>query len=115
VCKVENDQPAIAEQFRHVAVDDQLGQAFDDGGLADARFAQQHRVVLLPPAEDLNDPFDFVGAADDRVELALLGELGQVAAETIQGGRFRLALGGRPFTASAAPAAFRGIWHVVTQ
>ena len=32
--------------FGHVAVDDALGQALDDGGLADARLADQHRVVL---------------------------------------------------------------------
>ena len=34
------------EQLGHVAVDDHLGQAFDDGRLADARLAEQDRVVL---------------------------------------------------------------------
>ena len=63
---------------------DHLGQALDDGRLADARFAQQHRVVLLPAAEDLDDAFDFVLAADDRIELAFAGQFGQVAAEAVQ-------------------------------
>ena len=48
-----------AQHFRHVAVDDALGEAFDDGRLADARFAEQHRVVLRAAAEDLDRPFDF--------------------------------------------------------
>ena len=41
----------VAQQFGDVAVDDQLGQPFDDGGLADAGFAEQHRVVLGAAAE----------------------------------------------------------------
>ena len=42
------------EQLGHVAVDDPLGQALDDGRLADARLAQQHGVVLRAAAEDLD-------------------------------------------------------------
>ena len=53
--------------------DDALGEAFDDRGLADARLADQHRVVLGPPAEDLDDAADLLVAADDRVELAGAG------------------------------------------
>ena len=44
--QVEHDDAAVAEQLGDVAVDDQLGQALDDGGLADAGLAEQHRVVL---------------------------------------------------------------------
>jgi hypothetical protein len=36
-------------------VDDLLGQALDDGRLADAGLAEQHRVVLGAAAEDLDD------------------------------------------------------------
>ena len=67
-----------------------LGQALDDGGLADAGLAEQHGVVLGAAAEDLDDALDLVCAADDRVELAFAGQLGQVAAEGVQ--RRRLAL-----------------------
>ena len=54
-----------------VAVDDVLREAFDDGGLADARLAEQHGVVLRAAREDLHDALDLLAAADDRVELAL--------------------------------------------
>ena len=36
----------IANAFRHLAVDDALREAFDDRRLADAGFADQHRIVL---------------------------------------------------------------------
>ena len=54
--------------------------------------AQQHRVVLGAAGEDLHDPLDLGLAADHRVELALLGELGQVAAELVEQLRGLLAL-----------------------
>ncbi len=82
----------IAQQFGDVAVDDELGQALDDGGLADAGLAEQHGVVLGAAAEDLNDAFDFVGPADDRIELALAGQFGEVAAEAVEGRGLGLAL-----------------------
>ena len=68
----------------HVAADDPLGQPLDDRGLADARLADQHRVVLGSAAEDLDDAADLLVAADDRIELALAGERGQVAAVLLE-------------------------------
>jgi hypothetical protein len=44
--------------FGHVAVDDALGQALDDGGLADAGLADEDGVVLGAPAEHLDDAAD---------------------------------------------------------
>ena len=58
----------------HVAFDDALGQTFHDGGLADARFADQGRVVLGAAGQDLDDAFDLHLAADDRVQFAFLGQ-----------------------------------------
>ena len=43
---------------RNVASGDALGQALDDGGLADAGVADQDRVVLGLPGQDLDDPPD---------------------------------------------------------
>ena len=83
--QVEHDDPAVAEQLGDVAVDDHLGQALDDRRLADARLAEQDGVVLGPAGEDLDHPLDFILAADDRVQLALPGQVGQVAAERVQG------------------------------
>ena len=73
------------EALGHVAGDDALGQALDDGGLAHARLADQHRVVLGAPGQDLNDAPDLVVPADHRVELAQAGQIGEVAAEFLQG------------------------------
>ena len=48
------------------------------------RVADQHRVVLRAAREHLDHAPDLLVAADDRVELALLGELRQVAAELLE-------------------------------
>src|SRR5262245_32643831 len=60
------------------------GRSFDSRiqrlSLPHAGLADEDRVVLGAAAEDLDDSADFLVAADDRVELTLAGELGQVAA-----------------------------------
>ena len=81
---VERDHAPVAQALGHVAVDDPLRQALDDRGLADAGVADQHRVVLGAPREHLDHAADLLVAADHRVELALLGLGGQVAAELLQ-------------------------------
>ena len=63
---------------------DALREAFDDGGLADARLADQHRVVLGAAHQHLHQAQDLVLAADDRVELAVGGERGQVDAVLLE-------------------------------
>src|SRR5260221_3226438 len=88
-----------------MASGDLWGEALHDGGLAHARLAEQHRVVLGAAAEDLDDPLDFVLPAADRVHLAFAGNLRQVASEGFERRRFDLALlFGRGFLI----AAFRG-------
>ena len=72
------------ERFRHVAGDDAPGESFDDRRLADARFADEHRIVLGPAGEHLHHAPDFLVAADDRIDLSLAGELGEVAAVFFQ-------------------------------
>ena len=98
---VERDHLAVLEALGHVARDDPLGQALDDRRLADARLADQDRVVLGPAAEDLDDPADLRVAADHRVHLALAGQLDQVAAVLLE--RLVLVLGvliGHPLAAA---------------
>ena len=63
------------QRVGHVAGDDALGEALDDGGLADAGLADQDGVVLRAPREHLHDAADLGVAADHRVELALAGPL----------------------------------------
>ena len=81
---VERDHAPVAQRLGHVARHDPLGEALDDGRLADARLADQHGVVLGAAGEHLDDAADLVVAADDRVELAALGLLGEVAAEALE-------------------------------
>ena len=82
--EVERPDALALQRLRHVAVDDALGEALDDRRLADAGVADQHRVVLRAARQHLDDAPDLVVAADDRVELALLGERGEVAAELLE-------------------------------
>ena len=81
---VERPDALALQPLGDVAGDDALGEALGDGGLPDARVADQDRVVLRPAREHLDDAADLLVAPDHRVELALLGELGQVAAELLQ-------------------------------
>ena len=69
--QVERDDALVLQALGHVAVDDALGEALDDRGLADAGLADEHRVVLGAPREHLDDAPDLLVAADHRVELAL--------------------------------------------
>ena len=48
--QVQGDDLLVLEGLRHVAADDALGQALDDGGLADARLADEDGVVLRAAA-----------------------------------------------------------------
>src|SRR5439155_1302105 len=89
--QVQRDHALVPQQFRHVALGNLLRQPFDDGGLAHARFAKQHRVVLGAPAKDLNNPLDLVAAPDDRVQVALARDFRQVAAKRFERGRFDFA------------------------
>ena len=84
--EVERDDPLLLERLGHVAADDPLGESLGDGRLADARLADEDRVVLGPAGQDLDDATDLVVAADDRVELAGTGFRGQVTTVLLEGG-----------------------------
>ena len=82
--EVERVQLLADERLGHVAVDDVGGEALDDRGLADAGLADQHGVVLGAARQHLHHPLDLLLAPDDRVELLVAGELGEVAAELVE-------------------------------
>ncbi len=77
--------PAVFEDLGDVTGGDALGETLGDGGLADPGLADEHRVVLGAPGEDLHDASDLLVATDDRVELAGVGELGEIAAVVLEG------------------------------
>ena len=89
---VERDHAPFAQGLGDVAGDDPLGEALDDRGLADARLADQHGVVLRAAREHLDHAADLLVAADHRVEATLLGHLGEVAPEALQGALLLLGL-----------------------
>jgi hypothetical protein len=100
--QVQRDDALAAQRVGHVALDDAAGQPLDDRGLADARLADQDGVVLRTAREHLHDPADLVVAADDRVELAAAGAVGQVDAVLLERLVGRLGvLGGHPAHAAA--------------
>ena len=65
-------------------LDDTQGKSLDDSRFADTRFANQHRVVLLPPTQDLRQALDFFLSTDDGVQAFLLRRAGHVRTEVVQ-------------------------------
>ncbi len=53
--------------------------------LPNARFADQHRIVLRSPGEHLHHAPDFVVASDHRIDLSPPRQLGQIASVLFQG------------------------------
>ena len=78
--EVHADELFALEGIGHVTRDDAACEAFGDGGLAHAGLADEHGIVLGAAAEHLHDAADFFIAADDGIDLALLGTGGEVGA-----------------------------------
>ena len=92
---VEREHLRLGEDLGHLAVDDAPGEPLGDGGLAHAGLAHEQRVVLAPAAQDLDHALELVLAADERVDLAVDGELVEVLREALEraaGARGLLAL-----------------------
>ena len=86
--QVKADQLLAAQTFRDVACDHALRKAFDDSRLAHTGLTDEHRIVLGAARQNLDDPADLRVTADDGVEFAVAGLLGQVEAilfESLEG------------------------------
>ncbi len=81
---VERQELLVFQTLGDVAIDDAQRQALDDRGLADARLADQHWIVLGPARQHLNRSADFLVAPDHRIELAVARRLGEVAGVFLQ-------------------------------
>ena len=86
----QRDDARIAQGRGHVALDDPAGDALDDGRLADARLADQHRIVLLAAAQHRQHATDLAVTPGGGIELAIARLGGQVAPELVE--RRRLAI-----------------------
>ena len=82
--EIETDEPLVLEARGYVTFDDALGKPLDDGGLADTRLADQHRVVLRATTQHADHPADLLIATDHRIEFALAGPLGEVETEPLE-------------------------------
>ena len=80
-------------------------EAFDDGGLADARLAGEDGIVLAAAREDVDDLADLEIAAEDGIDLAVLGVLREIDGELIEVGRLAAQFGR---AGAAGPAAGSG-------
>ena len=90
---VELDELTVTQGRRHVAGNDSLRKALDDGRLAGTGLADEHGIVLRAARKHLHRVTNLLDAADDRVELALAGQVGQVAAILLERLKLGLALG----------------------
>ena len=84
--QIQYDDSPVPQELRNIAVDDHLGKALDDRSLANPGFSQQHRIVLGAPRENLNHTLNFIVAADDRVQLGLSRQVGQIAPKESKAG-----------------------------
>ena len=110
---VERDHALAAQAVGDVALDDAPRESFDDRGLADARLADEHRVVLRAARQHLDDPANLLVAADDRVDLSGAGRLGEVAAVLLE--RLVLLLGVVARDAVRAAHLAQGVEHRVAR
>ena len=78
--EAEGDKALVHELVRNVALDDAVREALGDGRLADTRVAYQHGVVLGAAQQDLDGAVHLNLAADDGVQVAGAGGVGEVAA-----------------------------------
>src|SRR5205823_11087158 len=68
--QVEGNHALVLQTLGDVAFHDAASETLNDGGLAHAGLADQHRVVLGAPRQHLDHATDLLVAPDDRVELA---------------------------------------------
>ena len=81
---IEGEDRGAFQHGRHIAIDDALRKALGNGRLADTGFSDIERVILRPPAQDLDGAFDLEVAPDQRVHLAVAGLLVEVDAIGVQ-------------------------------
>ena len=84
--RVERVDLGAGQQRRHVGFEQPRREAFGHRRLADARIADEHRIVLAPAAEDLERPLQLDRAPDERIEQSGAGaggEVGGVGAERV--------------------------------
>ena len=74
--QIERQDLFACDGFGRLAVGDALRDAFDNGGFADPRLADENRIVFGAPLQNAHRPPHFLVAADDGIELPAAGAIG---------------------------------------
>ena len=100
--EIERVDRRVLQRLRHVALMDAQRQPFGQRRLADARLADEQRVVLPAPAQHLHHALELERAADQRIDLPRRGARDQVGRKGLERiGRRRAAAGSPPSGAAA--------------
>ena len=108
---VERINLRLGQNFRHIFLRDAPGQTLGNRRLSYAGLAHQQRVVLAAAAQNLNNALDLVVAANQRVNLAFLGQLVEVDGVLLQWRSF-LVLLATFFVLGSALAGLGGLGRV---
>ena len=81
---IQRENSLVFQRTRHITAHNTLCQTFCDGGLADARFADQNRIVLGFTRQNPDDVTNLIISADDRIHLFLASLLDQIRAVFLQ-------------------------------
>ena len=81
---IQAHDPFPHQQLRHIALHNALRQAFGHGALAHAGLTDQHRIILRPPDQDLDNPLNLRFTADHRIQFILLRGSRQIPAVFLQ-------------------------------
>ena len=110
---IERHDTLVFEALGDVAANDTLGEPLRDRRLSDSRLADENGVVLRSAGENLDHTTDLVVSADDRIELALSGELREISA--VLGKRLVGRLGVRRRNPLGAADVFQHAEHCLTR
>jgi hypothetical protein len=76
--EIEGNDALVFQALRDIAFDDAAGEAFNDSGLPHAGLADEHRIVFCAAAQHLDHAANLLVAADNGIELAAAGEIGEI-------------------------------------
>jgi|GEM_PF-4805935 len=85
---VERDDALGLQALGDLPAHDRLRQSLDDSRLADARLADEDRIVLRAAPQNLDDALQLFLAPDYGIQLALPRQIGQIPPECVDCGRF---------------------------
>ena len=81
---IQSYYPLIEQYPWHFFPDDTDRQPFGNSRFTDPRFSDQHRIIFLPPAQNLGQSFDFPVSPYDRIEGTFFSSFRDIYTEIIQ-------------------------------